>query len=315
MPAASRRPGVPQPSSIPFPACPASGLGPTIPAMSEPGEPNLAKWPFLLSDAVMLALAGFVWAQGTRPMNLWQTAFVVVCVAGGACLAIMPFLLEYRVAAKLAEARELTTVVNQIRDLGQVASQISGATGRWQDVHLEAQKVAAAATAIADRMKADAQAFTVSMQRLNDSEKAALRLESEKMRRAETEWLQVVVRMLDHVYALHLGASRSGQPGLASQVTRFQNACRDAARRVGLVPFEPGSADRFDAERHQLLEGQQAEAGAAVVETLASGYTFQGRLLRPALVRVNNGNGSDTPAEASARVAPIEGAPPAVEPG
>ena len=58
-----------------------------------------------------------------------------------------------------------------------------------------------------------------------------VRLEVEKLRRAEGEWLQVLVRVLDHVYALHLGALRSGQPNLIEQLSNFQNACRDAARR------------------------------------------------------------------------------------
>jgi molecular chaperone GrpE (heat shock protein) len=131
------------------------------------------------------------------------------------------------------------------------------------------------------------------MQKVNDTEKATLRLEVDKMHRAENEWLQVSVRMLDHVYALHLGAARSGQPNLIAQMTNFQNACREVVRRVGLTPFAANPAEPFDAERHQLLEGEQAPAaGGTVVETLATGYTFQGRLLRPALVRLGEKNGN-----------------------
>ena len=125
------------------------------------------------------------------------------------------------------------------------------------------------------------------MQRMNESEKATLRLEVEKLRRAEVEWLQVVVRMLDHVYALHQGAVRSGQPNVLEQVGSFQNACREAARRVGLAPFAANPSEPFDAQRHQLAEGDaRLPADAVVGETLAAGYTFQGKLLRPALVRL-----------------------------
>jgi len=62
-----------------------------------------------------------------------------------------------------------------------------------------------------------------------------LELETAKLRRAEGDWLQVTVRILDHVFALYVAAARSGQPRLAEQIAAFQNACRDAARRVGLV--------------------------------------------------------------------------------
>src|SRR5262249_24518861 len=97
----------------------------------------------------------------------------------------------------------------------------------------------------------------------------------------------VLVRMLDHVFALPQGALRSGQKNVIEQVGNFQNACRDVARRVGLTPFVPLAAEPFDAQRHQLLDHQSASAeGSVVSETLAAGYTFQGRLLRPALVRL-----------------------------
>src|SRR5438876_11378527 len=98
--------------------------------------------------------------------------------------------------------------------------------------------------------------------------------------------------MLDHVYALNLAAARAGQPKLMEQLANFQIACRDAARRVGLTPFAASPSEPFDAERHQLIEESiKPAADATVAETIATGYTFEGRLLRPALVRLN-GNGS-----------------------
>src|SRR5439155_27045441 len=154
---------------------------------------------------------------------------------------------------------------------------------------------AGAARQIAERMGAEVRGFAEFMEKVNDREKATLRLEVEKFRRAESEWLQVLMRMLDHVYALHVGALRSSQPALIEQVGNFQNACREAARRVGLTPFTAGQAEPFDVQRHQLAEGDSPPAaGSTVSETIAAGYTFQGRLLRPALVKVANGNGAQS---------------------
>ena len=136
-------------------------------------------------------------------------------------------------------------------------------------------------------MSAEVRAFTEFMQRVNDSEKATLKLEVEKLRRAENEWLQVLVRVMDHIYALNLGAARSGQPKLIEQLAHFQNACRDVARRVGLTAFLAESDEAFDSARHQVLDGNgDTPTDAKVAETVATGYTFQGRLLRPALVRL-----------------------------
>ena len=253
--------------------------------MSDLNAPKLAKWPFFLGDALLLGMACFITYQSKPALGHWELCFVVLCVVGGALLGIAPFLLEYDALVKLTEADALTTAVSQLHNLEGIAAQISGATSRWQDAQDQADKTARSAREIADRMTAEAQAFTEFMQKANDNEKATLRLEVEKLRRAEADWVQVLVRTLDHVFALHQGALRSGQPGLIEQVGNFQNACRDAARRVGLTPFAANEAESFDPQRHRLIdETAKPPADAVVAQTVAVGYTFQGRLIRPALV-------------------------------
>ena len=255
--------------------------------MSDSIAPKLAKWPFFVGDGLLLATAYFICYQSKFALGHWELCFVVLCVVGGAMLGVAPFLLEYDALVKVAEAGALTTVVSQFKKLEEIAGQISGATGKWQDAQEQADKTATTAKEIAERMTGELQAFSEFMQRANDNERATLRLEVEKLRRGESEWLSVLVRMLDHVYALHQGAGRSGQPKLIEQVGHFQNACRDAARRVGLTPFTANEAEPFDAQRHQLVdENAKPPADAVVAETVAAGYTFQGRPLRPALVRL-----------------------------
>jgi molecular chaperone GrpE (heat shock protein) len=262
--------------------------------MRELSEPKLSKWPFFLADGFLFGAAWFIHSQSMVPMGLWQITFIVLCVAAGAGLAIMPFLLEYRVMVRLAEAKGLATVAAQMQNLEAVAAQISNVTGRWQDAQDSADKTVTAASGIAERMTAEVNAFTEFMQRANDNEKGNLRLEVEKLRRSEADWMQVLVRILDHVYALNQGALRSGQPNLVAQLGNFQNACRDAARRVGLTPFTAKDSEPFDAQRHKVIEGDgQPAAGAVVGETIATGYTFQGKLLRPALVQLHRSNDDD----------------------
>jgi molecular chaperone GrpE (heat shock protein) len=264
--------------------------------MSDLNAPKLSKWPFLLGDSLLVGMAYFISYQSRFVLGHWELCFVVLCVVGGALLGIAPFLLEYDARVKVAEASGLTTVVSQLKNLEGLAGQISGATGLWQNAQDAADKTAHAASDIAERMTTEVQSFTEFMQRANDSERATLRLEVEKLRRAEADWLQVLVRMLDHVFALHQGALRSGQPALIEQVGNFQNACRDAARRVGLTPFTANQAEPFDAKRHQLIEeGATPPLDAVVSDTVAAGYTFQGRLVRPALVRLR-----ETPAAVAA---------------
>ncbi len=257
--------------------------------MAEPKAPKINKWPFVAGDALLLWTACFIYAQSKIPMGATELCLAVGCIALGAALAIVPFVLEYQGLVRVLETGELVSTLAQIKELEKIAAQIGGATARWQNVQDEADKTAAAAKSIAEKMAAEVKAFTEFMQRVNDSEKSTLRLEVEKLRRSEQDWLQALVRMMDHVHALHSGAVRSGQPNLIEQMTNFQNACRDAARRVGLVPFVPAGAEAFDAERHEVFEGNgKPEVGAKIAETVASGYTFQGRMLRPALVRLQD---------------------------
>jgi molecular chaperone GrpE (heat shock protein) len=283
---------------------------------SETGSVNdskhwtVPKWPFLLGDALLLAAAYFLIQQTSHPIGRWEIVTAAACVALGAVLGAMPFVLDYRAIVNVIEASALGSISEKIQNLEKLAAQISAATNEWTNAQTQAEKTTAGAKEISDRMAAEVREFSEFMHKMNDSEKAALRLEIEKFRRGEGEWLQVLVRILDHVFALNSAAARSGQPKLAEQITQFQNACRDAARRIGLVPFSAEPEEPFNAERHQAVGMEEKPpADAVVAETVGAGYTFQGRLLRPALVRLREENPPAEPAPAAS--APAN--PPEVE--
>jgi len=254
---------------------------------NESSAPRLAKWPFFLGSILLLALAAFLCFHGRTRISGWEVLAVVICTGVGAAFSIWPFLLEYRSAEKLVETMALTSVVSQVQNIEQLAEQIGGATARWQSVQDSADKTARQAKEISEKIATEAKSFTEFLKNANDSEKAALRLEVDKARRIETEWVQVLVRILDHVHALNRAAAQSRQQNVIEQLGRFQGACHDAARRVGLSPFVAALGEQFDSKKHQVMDGQaKAVDGAPVEETLANGYTFQGRLIRPAVVRL-----------------------------
>src|SRR5436190_22848502 len=103
---------------------------------------KVPKWPFFLGDAFLLSAAYFIYLQTRFPMGAWQLFFIVLCAAGGAMLCITPFLLEYRLLLKLAEAETLTSVSARLQDLQQIAGQIGAATGQWYTVQEQAGKTA-----------------------------------------------------------------------------------------------------------------------------------------------------------------------------
>jgi molecular chaperone GrpE (heat shock protein) len=274
------------------------GAGSFTPAeMREQCERKLPKWPFTLGDALLLGAAWLIWSRNGEALGQWELAAFVFCVAAGAILSVLPFVLEYRAMSRLAETDALAAVMAETKRLETFAAQVGTATGQWQYVQEQAEKTAKDAGEAAQRMAAELKTFSEFMERANDSEKANLRLEVEKLRRAEGDWMTVLVRVLDHTFALHQGALKSGQPNVIQQVGNFQNACREAARRVGLTPFIAQPAEPFDAQRHKSAGGEsEVPAGALVTETLATGFTFQGRIVRPALVRLGTNGAEPQPA-------------------
>ena len=285
--------------------------------MNDTANWKVPKWPFLVGDAALL-IFGFLLIRHSPLPGHWAI-IAIGSVALGAILGVIPFIFDYCAMGKALEVNALGTVAERIENLEKLAAQISSATNQLaiveESVRGQSDKTTLAAKAIADRMTTELINFSDFMKKVNDTEKSTLKLEVEKMRHAEVEWLQVLVNILDHVFVLHAAAVRSGDGKFSAPLTNFQNACRDTARRIGLTPFAAAPDEPFNAERHHLADGKEAPpADAVVAETLAPGYTYQGRLVRPALVRLRDGNApaekpSQTTAEPPAEqpvVTPVE---------
>jgi molecular chaperone GrpE (heat shock protein) len=253
--------------------------------MSDPNSPPLPKVVFYAGDLLLLVLASFICWQGHRPLLAGELWALVACVALGGGLAVVPHVLDHLAATRFAEADRLTRALERIQNLEQVSRQIQSATAAWQAVQDDAGKALQIAREVTQQMTSEARAFQEFLKKANDSERNHLRLEAEKLRRAEGEWVHVLVRILDHVYALHQAGVRSGNPALVDQLGAFQRACREVARRVGLVPIVAAAGEPFDAAQHQPEKEDPAPSPEArTAETLASGYRYQGILIRKALV-------------------------------
>lgn len=283
-------------------------------AMKAAMDWKVPKVPFYLAELALIAFGCALIKFAPDLFPYWQW-MAVACVVFGVVLGIIPYILDYRAMGKALEANALGAVAEKIQDLEQFTTRITAATGRWaavqESVGENAEKTAATAKQIADKMSAEVREFSEFMKKMNDSEKATLRLEVEKLRRGEAEWLQLLVRILDHVFALHAAAARSNQPKVTEQIAQFHNACRGTVRRIGLASFVGEPDEPFDPERHQLAdEKQKPFDGAVIAETIGAGYTFQGRLLRPAVVRLREANTPlSIPATAPAKAKILESTP------
>ncbi len=280
--------------------------------MSDGAVPKIPKWPFLAGDIALVIVA--VWLSRETAPGTWTQLILAGSVAIGAFICIIPFVLEYRRQADLSELQAINAAVERVQGIEKISEQISGATAQWQDVQTHSAKTNDTARQIAEMFTTEARGFADFLRKANDSERTNLRLEVEKLRRAESEWLQVLVRVMDHVYALYSAGAKSGQVHLTEQLSTFQNACRDVARRVGLVPFVAAPGESYNEQIHlNAEEGVAPPPEARVLDTIATGLTYQGQLLRKALVvcqipgrenpQMQQAELSGIPAETSSEVA------------
>jgi molecular chaperone GrpE (heat shock protein) len=261
--------------------------------MSDDRAPaRLAKWPFYLADLLLCAVIFFVLNQlgafeGTTDMLIVLACLVVAAIA--AWLSVLPWLKEHHAAIQLSDSSNLKSSLEQIRSVEKVADLIRQSNSQWQGVQDASARTLASAREITDKMKLEADEFMKFISSAHDQERAGLRLEVEKLRRMEADWIKVAVQMLDHVFALARAAERSGQQQLIKQLQQFQNACRDVARRMGLAAFVPAVGEPFDHRAHQLPNPQMtAQEGDRIKDVLASGFTYQGQLLRRSLVLLDS---------------------------
>lgn len=274
--------------------------------MNEEGHHRLSLWPFLVGDGVLVVMAGVLVYLGPRPLTAIPAILCVGCVATGAWLGVLPFLKRYEAATTKEEWQTLHSAVVQIDRLDEVARQVGQATGYLQTMHDQAEKTVAVAGDMAQQTLGEIRKAHEAIATAEDREKALFKLEAEKLRRAEGDWLNTLTYILDHVHALHQAAMRSGQSSLITQLGNFQNACFDAARRVGLTAFVPERGQIFDPQLHKLHQSREVPPEAKIDGAMAAGYNYQGRVLRPALVRI----AADEPESQESEV----GLPPPPEP-
>ncbi len=257
--------------------------------MNEVTNWKVPKWPFFLGNALLLIFAyGFI-LRAPHAIHHWEIA--AACVALGAVINLIPFYLDYRAMERALELSTLGAVGEKIQNLEKLAEQINSATNQWaltqKSLQTEDGKTAAAAKAFADQMAAMTRQFSELTQKIESQEKAVAPPEVEEPQTGEAEWLQLLMRVLDQVSTLHTAAVRTGDANFIEPVTSFQKACHDIVQSAGLVPFSAETDEPFNAEWYQVA-GMNSEPpkNAIIAETISTGYTLEGQVLRPAIVRL-----------------------------
>ena len=275
--------------------------------MSDSPVPKMQKWPFLIGDVIALIACYVIYNMGGETFETGKAFACVACVVFGAVFAAYPFIQEYRLNARFAEADQLAQVTEFMGKLEKVKNGVTVATAHLETAQDYSEKTIESSREIAERMTDEAKAFAEFMAKANDTEKAHLQLEVDKLKQAEGEWLKTLVTILDETHRIFRAAAQSANPRVAEQLGKFQMACRGTANRVGLVAYEAEFGEPFNAERHVLPDpNAEAPEEARVGATIAPGYTFQRQLVRPAQVELQGAAAPD--AAPSDAPTPVESA-------
>lgn len=245
---------------------------------------------FFLGDLLLTGTAVWIWWQGHRPLLMYEIIGIGCCLAIGGLFGSWPFVIMYKGWLQLTQTEHILNAIQTFQNLDKIAQQIELATNSWQYAHDNALKVAKNAEAIVKQIEEEHKRFIEFLKQAQNIEMVHLQLEVEKLRQAESLWLQVVLFILDHVHALFSAALRSGKQDLIQQIGKFRSVVVDATRRVGISVLIPNIGEAFDKERHALPDGMKPpeDMEAVILQVLAPGYTFQTRLVRPPLVLVGS---------------------------
>lgn len=128
---------------------------------------------------------------------------------------------------------------------------------------------------------------------LENYKKAAARMQQEAVERTRRQMLLVLLAAVDDLeraiqYAEHASEAESAAT-IAEGLRMTHRSLLDTLKGLGVEPM-PAAGERFDPARHDAVAVAPAEEAGAepgtIVEVLQQGYVWNGRVLRPARVRV-----------------------------
>jgi molecular chaperone GrpE len=128
---------------------------------------------------------------------------------------------------------------------------------------------------------------------LENYKKAAARMQQEAVERTRRQMLLVLLSAVDDLERAIQYAERAAEgesaAGILDGLRMTHRSLLDNLRSLGVEPM-PAAGERFDPARHEAVAVASAEEAGAepgtVLEVVQQGYVWNGRVLRPARVRV-----------------------------
>lgn len=252
-----------------------------------PQPPPLSPWPFLLIDGTLLVAAAALLNTAERPLPFSMGGLIAALVVVGGAIALFPFWRAYRNELKFAELEAVEETVRRIEDLTKVADRVERAETSWMQAKDSSETIAKNLNETTSLLYEESKAIREFAHQQNDQQKANLRLEVQKLKQWETEWVQAGTIALDHTAALHAAILQLDDAQATRKLNKFQNSIHEIMRRVGLVGFAPRAGAPFDPDANRVHnQSAPPPEGSRIRDVVAMGIRYQGRLVRPAIVNV-----------------------------
>ncbi|WP_138223147.1 hypothetical protein [Nibricoccus aquaticus] len=271
--------------------------------------PKLNPWPFIVGDAVLLGTAALIASQSPAPLTGAPLIATAGCVALGAVLACVPFLLNYTRRQDLALAERQSEIAALARTTAESAEQLGIAAQGLHAIADTANKALKHADQLPQKLQEKINDFKTQLNEVAVTENEVLAQEVNTLRTSEIERLETafasVRKTAAELTALET-ATRQHLADLNQSLTRFSAT----AERTATDTTAALAASRADAER-SLASAQKSATAAferAVSTALASletRLTALPLLAAPAASSIAIPTNTDAPAATVPTLAPF----------
>jgi hypothetical protein len=201
-------------------------------------SPKLPKWFFLLSDALLIAVAVFIAANSARPLSLGAILAIVACVLTGALLTSAALIADYARRQEDGFDDRQHALEALSRTVATSAEQISIATAGLNELTDLAHKNLKHAEQLPHKLQERVNDFTRQLNEAAVTENETLQQEVNALRAAEAEKLETAgdkiakatteLAKLESATAKHLAATSEALTKLPEALARARNEAEQA---------------------------------------------------------------------------------------
>jgi hypothetical protein len=237
--------------------------------------PRPPKWPYFLGDALLLALACYV-GLTVDPLSALALSVIFGCVALGALLAAVPYLLDALSDQRAADAAFQQKLEAQNQRLAHAADVLAATAAQIKAAHEAAAKAVHAADALPYKLQEKIAEFTNQLQERDDEDKAAMAKELDLLRDTEGQRLTALVGTIQSATKEFSSIEKEARAALEAARREATEAAPALAAALGAATTRAEAAlNQSSAQAQNAIGATEARAR----EAFAAAETISDRLL------------------------------------